>query len=64
MGIIFVTIDFITSGKLQLLDYPKHLPIPRIGEQVLFNNLNGCVCMVRYITNGDVTEIKIICKTI
>ena len=57
---IFVVIDF--DYVTELLDYPKHLPIPQIGHIVNFESKSGKVTEVRHTTSGDVTEIKIICK--
>ena len=59
---VFITIDF--ADVPGLFDYPKHLPIPRIGERVLLNAHAGTVENVTHNTAGDVTEIKITCSTL
>lgn len=56
---VFITIAFVSVSGL--FDYPKHLPIPRVGEIVIFNDKLGMVSQVKHITSGDVTEIKICC---
>jgi hypothetical protein len=42
------------------LDYPQNLPIPRIGETLLFNEYNGRVIDVRYGIQGNFSNISII----
>lgn len=59
---IFITIEF--DNKPGLFDYPKYLPIPKIGEEVHFNNKFGNVLEIKHMTNGNVTEIKIRCRKI
>lgn len=52
----FRTIDFVDHGKA--FDYPKHLPIPRIGELVQIDGIFGRVVDVKH----SLVEIRITCK--
>jgi hypothetical protein len=61
-NITFITIDF--ADIPGLFDYPKYLPLPRIGEIVHLNGKFGQVLQIKHITEGNVTEIKIICSRI
>ncbi len=60
---IFIVLDI--DNKPGLYDYPKHLPLPGIGDRILFDSYDtkGCctgyVYMVTHNTHGSVTEIKI-----
>ena len=42
------------------LDYPQNLPIPRIGETLLFNDYNGKVIDIRHGIQGNLADISII----
>lgn len=59
---------FITLYKEahNLCDYPKGLPVPKIGETVIFENgqisITGTVYDVRHVSSGEVSEIKICVK--
>lgn len=57
--VVFITIDF--AGIAETFDYPKHLPIPGIGDEVIFNGKFGKVELVRHMTEGTVTHISIKC---
>lgn len=57
---IFIVITF--DNIPGLFDYPKELPIPKIGEAIRFNEKYGKVKDVRYATSDNVTEIKIVCS--
>lgn len=59
-NIIFRTIQF--EGIEKLYDYPKYLPIPRIGETVMFKDNCGIVKDIRHIISESVSEIKIVAK--
>ena len=41
---VFITIEF--ADVPGLFDYPKHLPLPKIGERVIFNSKYGRVSEV------------------
>ena len=56
---VFITIQFQDCDKL--FDYPKYLPMPRKGEIVIFNSNYGKVSEVKHMTEGNVSEIKIVC---
>jgi hypothetical protein len=56
-NIIYTTIE--EKNKSKLFDYPKYLPIPRLNEFVIFNDISGYVISIRHITDNTVTEIKI-----
>ena len=56
---VFHTIEF--ANVPGVFDYPKHLPIPREGEIVVFDGKSGMVDEVRYITESNVTDIRIVC---
>lgn len=59
---IFITIDFDwVPGKF---DYPQNIPIPRIGETVIFSDTSqGCkagkVYDVRHVITDNVADITI-----
>jgi hypothetical protein len=57
---VFITIEF--ADVPGLFDYPKHLPLPGIGERVIFNSKYGRVSDISHITEGSVSEIKITCS--
>ena len=57
---VFVTIEF--QNIPGLFDYPKHLPLPKIGERVIFNSKSGRVSEISHITENSVSEIKIKCS--
>lgn len=59
---IFITVEFIIdrTGATKLIDYPENLPIPRKDEFIIFNDFSGRVREIRHITEGFVSEIKII----
>lgn len=59
---LFITIEF--DNKPGLFDYPKTLPLPKIGEEVHFDYKYGNVLEVKHMTNGNVTEIKIRCASL
>lgn len=56
----FRTIDFVEQQKA--FDYPKHLPLPRIGELVQIDGIFGRVVDVRHSISGTVTEIRVKCQ--
>lgn len=59
--LIFIVIRFDThSGSF---DYPKDLPIPRIGESVGFNDMFGIVEKVHHSTYDTVSQITIEVKS-
>lgn len=53
----FTVIEFLHENKC--LDYPKKLPIPRIGERVLFNDYIGRVADITHNIQSKVIEIRI-----
>lgn len=57
---VFITIEF--ADVPGVFDYPKHLPLPRIDEIVHFNSKFGKVLEVKHMTEGVVTDIRIICS--
>lgn len=57
--IVFITIMERRRANM-VLDYPKHLPLPRILDRVIFNELHGQVVEVSHVTTGNVTTISII----
>lgn len=57
---VFITIEF--ADVPGLFDYPKHLPLPRIGERVIFNGKFGRVSEVSHVTEDTVAEVKITCS--
>ena len=59
---VFITIEFWNVNGL--FDYPKHLPIPQRNDIVHFNGKYGRVEVVKHMTEGSVTEIKISCSSI
>lgn len=56
---VFRTISFANYPGLD--DYPKHLPLPRKDDIIQLNGKCGLVSVVKHMTEGNVTEIKIIC---
>lgn len=44
-------------------DYPKGMPIPRIGERVIIGDLTGKVYDVSYVIGDTITDITIYCTT-
>jgi len=56
----FRTIEFLKTGKA--FDYPKRLPIPRIGEWVQFDGNFGWVVSVKHMISGSVSEVRICCR--
>lgn len=59
---VFIVVDF--SDIPGLFDYPKHLPIPKIGEEIYLDEKSGIVKTIKHVTSGNVTEIKIMCSRI
>lgn len=59
---IFITVQFIIdgTGTTKLIDYPQNIPLPRKDEFIIFNGFSGRVREIRHITEGLVSEIKII----
>lgn len=57
---VFITIGF--TGIPGLFDYPKYLPLPRIGEEIHFNGKFGRVSVIKHMIEGTVTEIMIMCS--
>ena len=57
---VFITIEF--ADVPGLFDYPKHLPLPRIGEAIHYEGKFGRVSEIKHIIEGTVTEIKMICS--
>ncbi|WKZ60785.1 MAG: hypothetical protein QY309_04725 [Cyclobacteriaceae bacterium] len=58
----FITLEI--DSVPGLFDYPKHLPIPRIDEVIIFESHHGKVREVRHMTSGTVHEVKIVCGKI
>lgn len=58
--ILFITIEF--ADIPGLFDYPKYLPLPKLGERIIFNGKFGRVSEISHITEDSVTEIKITCS--
>ena len=56
---VFITIEF--ADIPGVFDYPKHLPIPQKDEVIHFNGMFGNVDVVKHMTEGTVTDIRIIC---
>jgi len=56
---VFITIEF--ADVPGVFDYPKHLPIPQKDEVIHFNGMFGKVEVVKHMTEGDVTDIRIKC---
>lgn len=60
--VIFITV--LDEIRKVCLGYPKHLPLPRIMDTVIFEDsigkVSGQVRSVKHITVGNVTDIKII----
>lgn len=58
---IFVTIEF--DSVPGIFDYPKDAPLPRIGDNVIFENYQvnraGNVYEVRHIVTDGLVDIKI-----
>lgn len=59
---IFTTISFFSVPGL--FDYPKYLPLPRIGDEIHFNGKSGKVIEVKHMTSGNVSEISIYCNSL
>lgn len=56
---VFITIEF--ADIPGIFDYPKNLPIPQKDEVVHFNGKFGKVEVVKHMTEGTVTDIRIKC---
>ena len=56
----FRVIDFVEQQKA--FDYPKHLPLPRVGELVSIEGIFGRVVEVRYVITGVVSEVRVSCQ--
>jgi hypothetical protein len=56
---VFITIEF--ADIQGLCDYPKHLPIPQKEDVVHFDGKFGKVEVVKHMTEGTVTDIRIKC---
>lgn len=54
------TIEFVDHQKA--FDFPKHFPLPRIGELVGYEGLFGRVVDVSHLVSATVSEIRISCK--
>jgi len=52
----FRVIDFVEQQKA--FDYPKHLPLPRVGELVQMDGIFGRVVDVKH----GLVEIRVTCK--
>ena len=48
------------EGYETLFDFPQNIPLPRIGEEIIFNGKQGFVNNIKHIITDDVAEIKII----
>ena len=59
MNKLFITIEF--ADIPGAFDYPKHLPLPKKEDIVHFNGKFGKVEVVKHMTEGSVTDIRIIC---
>ena len=59
-NIVFVIIEF--NGVNGAFDYPDYMPIPMIGERVIFNGKSGRVTDISHNTEGTFSEIKISCS--
>jgi hypothetical protein len=62
--LIYITITF--EGTDKTLDYPKNLPLPRIGENIVYDStlnrisLSGKVVDVIHVITDSVREIRIV----
>lgn len=56
---VFITIEF--ADIPGLFDYPKHLPIPQKDDVVHFDGKFGKVEVIKHMTEGTVTDIRIKC---
>jgi hypothetical protein len=56
---VFITIEF--ADIAGVFDYPKYLPIPRKDDVIHFNGKFGKVEVVKHMTEGSVTEVRIEC---
>ena len=56
---VFITIEF--ADVPGVFDYPKHLPIPGKEDIVHLDGKFGKVEVVKHITEGTVTDIRIKC---
>lgn len=56
---VFITIEF--ANVPGVFDYPKYLPIPSKDDIVHFNGKFGKVEVVKHMTEGTVTDIRIKC---
>lgn len=56
----FITIEF--ADVPGLFDYPKYLPLPRKDDVIHFEGKYGIVSVVRFMIEGDVSDIKISCS--
>ncbi len=52
----FVTVDCGTKSY----DWPKGMPMPRLGEMVFYDDMNGRVTDVRYAILQNVQTVRII----
>ncbi len=52
------------DGHNMPIDYPQNLPLPRIGEVIIFNKLFLTVDMITYNISDDlsIVTISIYCK--
>jgi len=57
--IVFITIEF--DYIPGIMDYPKHLPLPTIGSEVIFDGNWGKVNKIKHITHGSITTVRINC---
>lgn len=57
---IFITIEF--ADIPGIFDYPKYLPIPNKEDEVYFNGKFGKVEIIKHMTEGTVTDIRIKCS--
>jgi len=53
----FTVIEFLQEKKC--FDFPKRLPIPRIGETIIFNECDGWVVDIVHNIQGKVSETRI-----
>ena len=59
---IFITITF--ANVIGCFDYPKHLPLPRINDDVHFNGKFRKVSEVKHMTYDTMTTISIYCSSL
>jgi len=57
---VFITLQFKGLIDSELFDYPKNLPIPQMGETIIYQDYSGIVMDIRHIISGNIAEIKII----